>query len=118
MNLTCTKCNNYFLATADTKDEALCYNCRPASTTTSTSPIPPASHRRRRTQQQSFNPEREHGLRNIIIGGAIMLVGILVTVVTYALASESATGGYFIVAWGAIVFGGIRLVRGILQLLG
>ena len=52
------------------------------------------------------------GLRNIVIGFGIALVGTIVTVVSY---NSSGPGGTFVVAWGAILFGVIQGIRGIVQ---
>ena len=41
------------------------------------------------------------------------LVGHLVTVVTYQAASKS--GGHYLVAWGAILFGGLQFLRGLVR---
>jgi hypothetical protein len=49
--------------------------------------------------------------RNMLVGGLVCIGGILVTVLTYSIAS-SAGGSYF-VAWGAIVFGAIQFFRGL-----
>jgi hypothetical protein len=51
------------------------------------------------------------GLRNILIGFGIALVGTIITVGTYN------AGGTFVVAWGAILFGSVQGIRGIIQLL-
>ncbi len=53
------------------------------------------------------------GPRNMVIGGIICLVGIVVTVGTMAMAGEG--GGRFILAWGAIVCGAIQFFRGLMQ---
>lgn len=50
------------------------------------------------------------GRANMIIGGLICVVGLIVTLGTYNIASP---GGHFIVAWGAIVFGAIQFFRGV-----
>ena len=55
----------------------------------------------------------QHGLRNMAIGAAICVVGILITAGTYGAASP---GGHYVVAWGAIVFGGIQFLKGLFQL--
>ena len=57
---------------------------------------------------------RSSGLRNIAIGGLFCVGGIIATVVTYGMASES--GGTYIIAWGPAIFGGIQLCRGLYQL--
>jgi hypothetical protein len=48
--------------------------------------------------------------RNVIIGGIICIVGIVITVGTY---SAAADGGSYTIAWGAILFGGIQFFRGL-----
>jgi uncharacterized protein YgiM (DUF1202 family) len=53
------------------------------------------------------------GKSNMILGGVICIIGIVVTVGTYSAASSG--GGSYYVAWGAIVFGGYRFVTGIIQ---
>jgi hypothetical protein len=54
------------------------------------------------------------GVRNIGIGGTIFVVGSLVTVATY---SAAQGGGHYVVAWGAILFGGIQFLTGLGQFL-
>ena len=56
----------------------------------------------------------QHGLQNMAIGAVICIIGIVVTAVTYSAASQG--GGHYIVAWGAIVFGGIQFFKGLFQL--
>ena len=60
--------------------------------------------------------EPKDGAKNMLIGGGICAVGIVITAVTYS--SASASGGTYVVAWGAILFGGIRFVWGLLQASG
>ena len=45
------------------------------------------------------------------VGGASFIIGTLVTVYTYN--SAQSNGGYFYVAWGAIIFGVIRFFTGL-----
>jgi hypothetical protein len=60
-----------------------------------------------RTSQQR---ELEHQNR---VQGAIWLIGgVVVTVGTYA---SAAPGGTYVVAWGAILFGIVKLIRGVGQ---
>lgn len=47
-----------------------------------------------------------------LLGGFIALMGIVVTVTTYLSASER-NGGTYVIAWGAILFGGMRFIRGL-----
>ncbi len=53
--------------------------------------------------------------RNLVSGAICCIVGIVVTGFTY-LASSNAGGGTVIIAWGAILFGGLQLTRGLVQL--
>ncbi len=48
--------------------------------------------------------------RGMLVGGACCAGGAAVTVVNYATASA---GGTYVVAWGAIVFGGWRFLKGL-----
>ncbi len=57
----------------------------------------------------------EEGSRNMMIGGLICVVGIIITVVSYSSASSGSGGGRYVVAWGAILWGGIRFFRGLSQ---
>jgi hypothetical protein len=49
--------------------------------------------------------------RDMMVGGLWCGGGILVTALTYKAASG---GGSYVVAWGAIIFGGIQFLRGAL----
>jgi len=55
------------------------------------------------------------GMRNMMVGGVICLVGTVITIGTYAAASNG--GGHYVVAWGAIIFGGIQFLQGMIQTL-
>lgn len=62
----------------------------------------------------SFDYEAERRAakaRNIVIGLVLLGIGIVVTAVTYGSASRG--GGTYIVAWGPMVFGAIRLFKGL-----
>jgi hypothetical protein len=56
--------------------------------------------------------------KNILLGALWCGGGVLVTAFTYSAASSSSGGGHYVVAWGAIVFGGIQLFRGLAQAAG
>lgn len=56
--------------------------------------------------------------RQMVIGGFWFVGGILVTAVTYASATASPFGGTYVVAWGAIVFGGVQFLRGLARRAG
>lgn len=54
------------------------------------------------------------GLGNILIGFGIAFVG---TVITFATYSAASGGGTYVVAYGAIIVGGLQFVMGLFQLL-
>jgi hypothetical protein len=49
--------------------------------------------------------------KDLVIGGLLLTLGIIVTAGTYGSASES--GGTYVIAYGPIIFGVIRLIRGL-----
>ncbi|MCP4359617.1 MAG: HEAT repeat domain-containing protein [Chloroflexi bacterium] len=68
-----------------------------------------------RLQSASAQEEkREQGKREMMIGG-IALIGLLITRLTYAVASGSG-GGFYIITWGAILFGGLKFFQGLSKL--
>jgi hypothetical protein len=58
---------------------------------------------------------RADAMKNIAVGGLICLAGIVITAVSYSMASG---GGRYFITWGAIVFGGIRFFKGLSQFIG
>jgi hypothetical protein len=61
----------------------------------------------------------KHALRsvarqNLIIGSAVCMVGLVITI--YTLARASSSGGSYLIAWGAIIFGAIQFFRGLAQM--
>jgi hypothetical protein len=63
---------------------------------------------------QTKNERRVAGRRHMIMGGVVCVVGIVITAWSYAVAEEGG-GGSYVIAWGAIVFGAIQFVRGLVQ---
>ena len=64
--------------------------------------------------QSIYESERQAARsRNITIGLIMLVIGIIITAVTYDSASSSPNGGTYIVAWGPMVFGAIRLFKGL-----
>jgi len=53
---------------------------------------------------------RDAGLKNILYGFLWCVGGMVVTAVTYSMASG---GGTYVVAWGAVLFGFIQAIRGL-----
>jgi len=56
---------------------------------------------------------RSRGLRTIVIGAVWAVIGIVVTVWSMAAAKS---GGRYVIAWGAVVFGVVQIGRGLFQL--
>lgn len=54
----------------------------------------------------------EAGRKDMVIGGLMCVGGIIVTAASYGAAPA---GGTYLVAWGAIVFGAFRFIRGRLE---
>jgi hypothetical protein len=62
--------------------------------------------------QSAYEADRRAAkAKNITFGAALLVLGIIVTAVTYDSASQS--GGTYIVAWGPMVYGAIRLFKGL-----
>jgi hypothetical protein len=57
---------------------------------------------------------RKRGIRQIVIGTVIFLVGLIITVATYSSASSSQTGGTYFVAYGPMIIGVISVIRGVI----
>lgn len=55
------------------------------------------------------------GKKNMLYGLLWCVGGAIVTAVTYQMAASSPSGGRYVVAWGAIVFGAIQFLRGAAQ---
>lgn len=81
-------------------------------------PIPALPYRAAPPVQSRSMPRSNGGhFAQMAIGGAICVFGIVVTVGTY-LAAVSGGGGRYTIAWGAIVFGAWRFVKGLAGLIG
>jgi len=59
-----------------------------------------------------FEAIRAAGKKNMLSGALWCIGGIIVTAATYGAASP---GGTYLVAWGAILFGAIQFLRGLVQ---
>lgn len=51
--------------------------------------------------------------KDIWIGGAWCFGGLAISIGTYAMASER--GGSYFMAWGAVLFGGFQLIKGLIN---
>jgi hypothetical protein len=63
-------------------------------------------------QEAIIEAHKSEGRKNMLYGGLWCGGGTLVTVLSYAMAEG---GGSFVLAWGAIIFGGIQFLRGAMQ---
>lgn len=64
-------------------------------------------------QAQMREAKRSAANENMIYGALWCIGGLLVTIITYSAASES--GGTYVVAWGAVIFGAIQFFKGLFQ---
>ena len=53
---------------------------------------------------------RADGRMDLVLGGGIIAIGLIVTFVTYSIAESQ--GGSYVIATGAFLFGGLRILRG------
>jgi hypothetical protein len=100
----CLKCNRVFVPVQ--AGDSLCHEC-----IVSPLGVPPRASRTRR--RESLFLTRDEGVANMQRGGMVFVIGAVITFCTYAFAD--LTGGYFLLAWGAIIFGGIRFAYGVFQ---
>jgi hypothetical protein len=54
---------------------------------------------------------RDLGRRDMRIGGIVFAGGLVVTIATYQMATERG-GGYYLMAYGPIIWGAIQFLRG------
>jgi hypothetical protein len=52
----------------------------------------------------------DDGMKQMVIGGLICIVGIVVTVGSF---NAARAGGSYVVAYGAIIWGGFQFLRGL-----
>ncbi len=55
----------------------------------------------------------KQGRTQMVIGGLLAVVGIIITIVTYSNASSNPTGGTYFVAYGPMLFGAILFFQGL-----
>ncbi|QOV90146.1 hypothetical protein [Humisphaera borealis] len=91
---------------------ALCKNVR-ESTPAPTHSLNYASMYRNPSARPTVSTGGGDGGADMLVGGLICAVGLVITIGSYAAASSSSGGGGYVVAWGAILFGGIRFFRGL-----
>lgn len=63
-------------------------------------------------EQQINDAKREKANKDMIYGALWCIGGIVVTAVTY---SNASGGGTYVVAWGAILFGAVQFIKGLVN---
>ncbi len=63
-------------------------------------------------EQQIIKARKERANKDMIYGALWCIGGTIVTVVTYSAASG---GGTYVIAWGAILFGAIQFIKGLVN---
>ena len=53
--------------------------------------------------------------RNMVFGGILFAVGLMITVSSYSTGADGG-GGRYVVAWGAMIFGAARFIYGLVRL--
>ena len=95
-----------------------------AALTGATTPTPVVASRAPQTQvmnyaqprpavrQQSYASagDRSRHVTQMLVGGGLLAIGLVITVVSFSAASN--TGGTYFLCWGPILFGAIRLITG------
>jgi hypothetical protein len=75
---------------------------------------PPLDPIMEQVQADAFRAEqRARASRDIVFGIILLVVGVIITAATYS--SASRAGGTYIIAYGPIVFGVIRIGRGLMR---
>lgn len=55
------------------------------------------------------------GMRNMGMGAVVFVIGLVITLGSYASAAASPSGGSYMIAYGAIIFGAIQFFQGLWQ---
>jgi hypothetical protein len=71
-----------------------------------------------RLESAKRDASRSNAGRDMAIGAVVCIVGLVITLGTYAAASGSSSGGRYVVAWGAIIFGAFQFLRGLKNMAG
>jgi hypothetical protein len=62
------------------------------------------------------NMARRRGVRQVVTGSILFVIGLLITIGTLGHAESSAGGGTYIVAWGPMIVGIIAIIRGLVAM--
>ena len=63
-------------------------------------------------EQQIKQAKKERANKDMLYGALWCIGGIIVTAITYSAASG---GGTYVIAWGAILFGAIQFIKGVVN---
>jgi hypothetical protein len=69
----------------------------------------------RHVEQVQAQASKQAGEKKMLFGALWCMGGFAITVLTFGAAANSG-GGRYVIAWGAILFGGIQFVRGLIQM--
>jgi hypothetical protein len=69
-----------------------------------------------RSEERLRNERRSHANGQLAIGALLVVVGIIITAATYS--SVSTSGGTYIIAYGPIIVGVIKIIRGLSNMNG
>ena len=67
-----------------------------------------------RVKQPQLSEDRRRGLIQMLIGLAMVIVGLLLTGLTYMAAEP---GGRYVLFWGLVIFGGWNVLKGLWSLI-
>jgi hypothetical protein len=87
---------------------------RPRDKLPTPGPAQSSAHQRSRTPLEHLHSQAHarSANRDLTMGGAWLLGGLLVSLVSYSLAASNPGGGRYLVASGAMLYGLFRLLRG------
>jgi uncharacterized membrane protein YvbJ len=69
-------------------------------------------------EQENRRYRRNRAARHMLTGAGLFLLGLVITVGTYAAASSSSTGGHYLITWGLMLSGLGDLLYGFVGWLG
>ena len=64
---------------------------------------------------QKARVTKQTGVTNMLVGGAFFVVGTIITIATFS--SATSSGGSYYICWGAMLFGAIQFIQGLIQFL-
>lgn len=67
--------------------------------------------------RQYSQAHRDAAVRNMAVGGVICVIGLVVSIGSYQAAASSPSGGSYVVAWGAVIFGGFQFLKGLFSMM-